>query len=194
VAYCAARSPHDQYFFRDPRQMVHGEVRAPLIELANRQLLESHVQAIWIAASAQALGKAIAEVLQPEQPGLPVRKDIIDKFTQADVLQRARSQAIPILQRLTPMLTERDAPWYDGAERFAERILDNAVSSFERAFDRWRNLFAAAVRQRDQAQATINDFTIRDPKEKEAAKRRHRQAIEQIELLLHGKETLSSDF
>lgn len=194
VTYCAARSPHDQYFFRDPRQMVHGEVRAPLIELANRQLLESHLHAIWLAASGEALGKAIAEVVQPEQPGLPVRKEIVETFTRGEVLARASAQAIPILQRLAPMLTERDAPWYEGSERFAERILGSAVSAFERAFDRWRNLFAAAVRQRDQAQATINDFTIRDPKEKEAAKRRHRQAIEQIELLLHGKETLSSDF
>lgn len=194
VTYCAARSPHDQFFFRDPRQMVHGEVRSPLIELANRQLLESHLQAIWLAASGQALSKAIAEVVQPEQPGLPVRKDLVDTFGQPEVAANAKGQAVPILRGLTPMLSARDAPWYDGAEPFADRVLGNAIGSFERAFDRWRNLFAAAVRQRDQAQATINDFTIRDPKEKDAAKRRHRQAIEQIELLLHGKETLSSDF
>ncbi|MEC9357551.1 MAG: DEAD/DEAH box helicase [Pseudomonadota bacterium] len=194
VTYCAARSPHDQFFFREPRQMVHGEVRAPLIELANRQLLESHLHAIWLAASGTALGKAIAEVVQPEQPGLPVREEVIDAFGQSSVGVHAKAQAIPILQRLGEVLTRRDAPWYDGPEAFADRILGNAIMSFERAFDRWRNLFAAAVRQRDQAQATINDFTIRDPKEKDAAKRRHRQAIEQIELLLHGKETLSSDF
>jgi len=73
-------------------------------------------------------------------------------------------------------------------------VLDGAVDAFDAAFRRWRELFNGAVRQRDQAQATLNDFTVRDPKEKDAAKRRHRQAIEQIELLLHGRETLSSDF
>jgi ribosomal protein L37E len=194
VTYCAARSPHDQFFFRDPRQMVHGEVRAPLIELANRQLLQSHLHAIWLAASGQALGKAIADVVQPEQPGLPVRKDLEEAFGRAEVTRSAKAQALPILNGLRKALTARDAPWYDGAEAFADRILGGAITSFGSAFDRWRNLFLAAVRQRDQAQATINDFTIRDPKEKDAAKRRHRQAIEQIELLLHGKETLSSDF
>jgi superfamily II DNA helicase RecQ len=27
LTYCSSQSPHDQYFFRDPRAMVHGEVR-----------------------------------------------------------------------------------------------------------------------------------------------------------------------
>ncbi|HXF07868.1 MAG TPA: DEAD/DEAH box helicase [Candidatus Acidoferrales bacterium] len=194
VTYCAARSPHDQFFFREPRQMVHGEVRAPLIDLANRQLLESHLQAIWLAASGQALGKAIADVLQPEQPGLPVRQELLDAFTQPQLRQEAKDQALPILRKLAPYLNARDAPWYDGAETFCARVLDGAVYAFDAAFRRWRELFNGAVRQRDQAQATLNDFTVRDPQEKDAAKRRHRQAIEQIELLLHGRETLSSDF
>ena len=40
LTYCAALSPHDQYFFREPKAMVHGEVRPPLLDLANRDLLE----------------------------------------------------------------------------------------------------------------------------------------------------------
>lgn len=194
VTYCAARSPHDQFFFHEQRQMVHGEVRAPLIDLANRQLLESHLQAIWLAASGEALGKAIADVVQPEQPGLPVRRELLDAFAQLEVRRHAEAQALPILHNLAPQLGTQQAPWYDGAEAFAARVLSGAVDAFDAAFRRWRELFNGAVRQRDQAQATLNDFTVRDPKEKDAAKRRHRQAIEQIELLLHGRETLSSDF
>ena len=194
VTYCAARSPHDQFFFREPRQMVHGEVRAPLIDLANRQLLESHLQAIWLAASGAALGKAIADVVQPEQPGLPVRPELLDAFAQPHVRHHAEAQALPILRNLAPHLGARDAPWYEGAEAFCARVLNGAVEAFDAAFRRWRELFNGAMRQRDQAQATLNDFTVRDPKEKDAAKRRHLQAIEQIDLLLHGRETLSSDF
>src|SRR5206468_4686064 len=40
VTYCASRSPHDQFFFRAPREMVYGEVRAPTLDLANRDLVE----------------------------------------------------------------------------------------------------------------------------------------------------------
>jgi superfamily II DNA/RNA helicase len=194
VTYCAAQSPHDQYFFRDPRQMVHGQVRAPLIELANRELIESHLHAIWLAASGQALGKAIADVVQPGQPGLPVRKELAEELLKAEVTQRAVGESAPILENLSPVLNRQDAPWYDSAQPFARRIAENAVKRFDEAFARWRHLFIAAERQRDQAQATLNDYSITDPREKDAAKRRHRQAIEQIELLLHGRETLSSDF
>src|ERR1700731_1404735 len=31
VTYCAAKSPHDQYFFRDPSRMVAGIVNAPTV-------------------------------------------------------------------------------------------------------------------------------------------------------------------
>ncbi|PJF46275.1 MAG: ATP-dependent helicase, partial [Candidatus Thermofonsia Clade 3 bacterium] len=55
VTYCAARSPHDQYFFRDAAGMVHGVVKPPLIDLANQELIQSHLQAIWLAASRQEL-------------------------------------------------------------------------------------------------------------------------------------------
>src|SRR5262249_34079579 len=41
MTYCAAKSPHDQYFFYDPTRMVAGVVNTPTIDLANKELLES---------------------------------------------------------------------------------------------------------------------------------------------------------
>ena len=37
ITYASSQSPHDQYFFRDPKAMVYGEVRAPILELANQR-------------------------------------------------------------------------------------------------------------------------------------------------------------
>jgi ATP-dependent helicase YprA (DUF1998 family) len=51
LTYCSAQAPHDQYFFRDPKAMVHGEVRPPLLDLANRDLVESHLSAVWLACT-----------------------------------------------------------------------------------------------------------------------------------------------
>src|SRR5690606_13529310 len=42
LTFCSNYSPHDQYFFRDPKAMVHGEVRPPLLDLAN-QIGRAHV-------------------------------------------------------------------------------------------------------------------------------------------------------
>src|SRR6202040_1852963 len=55
VAYCAAQSPHDQYYFGDRAAMVSGIVRAPTLDLANRDLVEAHLHAIWLAESGKAL-------------------------------------------------------------------------------------------------------------------------------------------
>ena len=49
--YCAGRSPHDQYYFQQPEQMVAGEVAAPRIDLTNMELLQAHVNAVWLEAS-----------------------------------------------------------------------------------------------------------------------------------------------
>ena len=55
VTYASSQSPHDQHFFHDPKEMVHGEVRAPVLELANRDLIDSHLQAVWLACVEQPL-------------------------------------------------------------------------------------------------------------------------------------------
>jgi ATP-dependent helicase YprA (DUF1998 family) len=50
ITYCAARSPHDQYFFRDPARMVAGAVNPPAIDLANEDLIRSHIHAVWLSS------------------------------------------------------------------------------------------------------------------------------------------------
>jgi hypothetical protein len=64
VTYCAAMSPHDQWFFRHATDMVHGIVRAPTLELANRNLIESHLHAIWLAEVRCELETSIAPLLE----------------------------------------------------------------------------------------------------------------------------------
>ena len=63
ITYASSQSPHDQHFFHDPKEMVHGEVRAPVLELANRDLIDSHLQAVWLACVDQPLDPCIAELL-----------------------------------------------------------------------------------------------------------------------------------
>ena len=46
--YCAGRSPHDQYFYREPTRMVAGAVAPPRIDLRNRDLVRTHVHAVWM--------------------------------------------------------------------------------------------------------------------------------------------------
>ncbi len=72
VTYCAAQSPHDQWFFRKPGDAVKGVVRAPTIDLTNQDMIESHLQAIWLAETRTALSPKIAVVLDLDVKGRPI--------------------------------------------------------------------------------------------------------------------------
>src|SRR5439155_11406080 len=76
LTYCSSQGPHDQYFFREPKAMVHGEVRPPLIDLANRDLVESHLKAVWLACTEVALDPSIAELLVLQDPARPLTPDL----------------------------------------------------------------------------------------------------------------------
>lgn len=194
VSYCAARSPHDQYFFRDPRAMVHGEVRPPIIELANRDLVTSHLQAVWLGSSGYLLSKSIAGIIEPSVPGIPVRPDVLDALKMKDRNDEARLRAQRVLEMVASELNEMAAPWFTGATEFAKRTIDDAPREFDKAFQRWRDLFLSAEIQRDLADKVLKNYTSTDTNERREAKFRQAQAQNQIDLLLRGQEGQSSDF
>jgi len=65
-------------------------------------------------------------------------------------------------------------------ENFTELVLRNAPKAFDKAFDRWRELYRAAVRQRNEANSVIESLP-RDRREREDAIRRRQEAERQIE-------------
>ncbi|RQV56160.1 DUF1998 domain-containing protein [Burkholderia cenocepacia] len=194
MTYCAARSPHDQYFFREPTAMVHGVVKAPLLDLANQDLIQSHLQAVWLAASRKELDSSISNIVDPGVPQLPVRAHIVGALGQEGVTTEATRQAINVLRMVEEHLTPERAPWFTDCQAYAEAAIASAPEAFHRAFNRWRDLFTSAERQKRLANETLNNYAITDKRERDDAKRRWRQASDQIELLLHGRDSFSSDF
>lgn len=199
LTYCAAQSPHDQYFFADPEGMVYGEVRAPLLDLANRDLVESHLSAIWLACTEQELDSSIASLLDLSDPKRPLRPELLESLATSRAKTLARDRIRRVLGLLESELTEENAPWYVGAEEFSEEVVESALDRFNAAFHRWRELFTAAEQQRDTARQTMDNYAA--PKaEKEAAERRHHQALDQLKLLQQSvqsskyRENTSSDF
>src|SRR5690606_35296421 len=138
VTYCAARSPHDQYFFRDPRAMVHGVVRPPLLDLANRELIESHLQAVWLSCTGMELNGSIAELLQLDRPGLPLRADVPERLRNQEITDDATQRGARVLGMLETELTPDSAPWYphdapsedEAAYLFAGQTASSAFDRF----------------------------------------------------------------
>ena len=191
VTYCAAQSPHDQYFFRHRSQMVAGAVRAPRIDLGNEALIRAHLHAIWLARVSLALKTSMTESLDLDLPGCPLNAN-----TQAQIqLSPARFQAClaeaqQILSACQPDLDQ--SGWYSPA--WLEDALRQAPRVFDQAFDRWRELYQTAQAQWEQA----NDVLRNPPREREArenAERLRAEAERQKNLLCNiGVTAEESDF
>jgi hypothetical protein len=194
VTYAAAQSPHDQYFFQDPKGMVHGEVRPPLIDLANRELVDSHLQAVWLACTETELDPSIAKLLELQDRGRPLKEEVKRRMMEPGVAARSIERMGRVLDLLADDLTPTLAPWYaEGRDAYAISIAQAAFSRFDAAFGRWRDLFTAAEQQRDAARRIMDNYAA-PQEEKRAAKSRHVQSMDQLELLQKGTSAQSSDF
>jgi Lhr-like helicase len=193
ITYASSQSPHDQYFFREPRAMVHGEVRAPLLDLANRDLIDSHLQAIWLSCVEQPLDGCISELLVLNDRARPIKPEVVRPMQETVVATESAERIRRVLDLVAEDLTADRAPWYTGRQSYTESVVASAVKRFDDAFDRWRGLFAAAEDQRDSARRSMDDYSA-PYSEKRAAQSRHAQAIDQLNLLQRGTSTLSSDF
>jgi len=192
ITYCAAGSPHDQYFFSDPVRMVAGSVNPPNLDLANEELVRSHLNAVWLAESGQKLGNSVKDVLNLETgTALDVRADIMAVLDANKVRERAAKRGITILAMLKDDLTPDTAPWY--VDRWLDDIMRGAAGQFERAFERWRTLYRATTRQMQRAHSVLMNAAAAE-KERKEAKQRYDEARVQQELLLQSKPTMNSDF
>jgi hypothetical protein len=84
------------------------------------------------------------------------------------------------------------APWY--SDSWIEAVARGAPEAFQRAFDRWRDLYRAACEQRDAARRIIDDPALRDRRQKDMAEQREREARREIELLLNSSHRTEADF
>jgi hypothetical protein len=190
LTYCTTGSPHDQYFFRRPQQMVSGSVKAPRIDLGNEELVRSHVHAIWLAESGLWLGTSLRELLdvEGEQPSLALKPAVVASLERPSVRQRAAVQARQVLASLGEEMTA--AAWY--REGWLEQALEQALDRFDRACERWRELYQAACKQRERQNKIIGD-AARSSSDKGVARRLREEAESQMELLAGGG-SMQSDF
>jgi Lhr-like helicase/very-short-patch-repair endonuclease len=192
ITYCASQSPHDQYYFRDPVRMVHGQVNAPTLDLANRELIQSHMHAIWLAETGKKLGNSIRDLLDMEKPGtLPIIQDLADDLGKPEAQRRAHQRGLAVLGMLKDELTPDRAPWY--TPTWPDNVFHRAYTEFDGALGRWRDLYAATVRQ-IELNFKIENNPAASERERREAQQRHNEARKQRDLLLAGDSAFNSDF
>lgn len=188
--YCSGFSPHDQYYFQHPRMMVAGAVTPPRVDLVNRDLVRSHVHAVWLSTSGIPLGKTLADVLvvNEQDLSLPIKDQVAQTLRDASLRLKARERAKRVLDSVSEL---KKCSWY--RDDWLDDVLAQLPAAFDAACDRWRSLYKAAVRERGRQHLIVGD-TSRPEADKREAKRLRRQAESQIDLLVNAENAFEGDF
>jgi very-short-patch-repair endonuclease len=196
MAYCSRGSPHDQHFFRRKADMVAGAVRPPGLDLGNEELVRAHAQAVWLAKANLPAMQSILELIDTANPTArhPLNANIRHQLNLSDErLRECRDEFSHVLASCKADLDR--AGWF--SDDWLIGVFAGALERFDRTFDRWRDLYDAAVRQRDEARRIQDDaHRTRAPRDQiEKAERLEREAKRQLDLLCNrGQNTDESDF
>lgn len=198
ITYAAIGSGHDQYFFQRQQQMVAGAVAPPKLELANQDLVQSHVYSIWLAHTGVYLDDSMNKILDLDVTDYPLKESIrqqliLSPAKLAECLQATQS----ILADTFCQSDLQKASWY--SVHWLQFTLENALNTFNKKCKRWRELYDGAVKQRDQANIIISRSAagyVTD-EERKNAEAQAREAQRQIDLLVgqnQGKSNSEFEF
>ncbi|MFC7012356.1 protein kinase [Streptomyces viridiviolaceus] len=200
TTYCATGNSHDQYYFRRSERMVAGAVAPPRLDLANEDLVLSHLQGVWIAEAGLKLGRAIPEVLDvsyPDtgdrpNPALELLPDILAASLDEGAQHRTVDAALRVLGPLLPDFA--DTTWWH--DDWIQDRVRTVPERFDRAFDRWRQLFRAALDDQYIQNRRRLDYSLTES-DRNRANARRREAETQLNLLMNesvDSKSVLSDF
>ncbi|CAG7641698.1 DEAD/DEAH box helicase [Rhodococcus opacus] len=179
VTYCATGNAHDQYYFRRSADMVAGAVAAPRLDLTNEALLVSHLHAIWLAETSRSLESRMIQLLDVgEDLAMPLREDVRRALADPDALRRATRRAEAVVAPLLDLLS--GTSWW--TPTWVADVIRSAPEAFDRACDRWRELYRAATADQKEQNRIVLDNSVSHGARR-AAESRRRESESQLRIL-----------
>ncbi len=188
--YCSTGSPHDQYFFRRPDLLVKGVVEPPQIDIANEDLVRSHIHAIWLAETQLKLPNSLKDLLDisGDPPTLQLIARVMESLNDDHARKRAESRARAILLKVPEILR---AEWY--SDTWLNDTMGQIKHTFDDACNRWRTLYLSALNQSNTNHKISLDAS-RSSQTRSKAEQLDSEGKAQIKLLLDEKTNQYSDF
>lgn len=190
VAFSAQGNSHDRYFFRNKSAMIAGAVEPSRVDLQNKELIEAHIHSTWLARVGLPLGSSMTTVIDFGYPtDLPLTADAKAELEAQAYVDQTLQDARGIVNRTSEVKT---AWWY--SENWLEDTVRNSPAEFDRALERWRELYRSACKIRDDATLVMNNPVI-SQRDKNEAGRRREEAEREVGLLLNStRRQEESDF
>lgn len=188
ITYAASGSAHDQYFYQRQEHMVSGEVAPPKLELANPDLLKSHLYSLWLFYTKVNFGNSMNEILDLSQTDYPLQASLKAQLTLSPQdLQNCIDDAQTILSDIFCQRDLKQASWYN--PDWVKETLENALYIFEKACQRWRELYRDAEIQLQEAREMKDEAVRRggSQEDKQKAEELQNEAERQRDLLVGQK-------
>jgi superfamily II DNA/RNA helicase len=200
--YCSGYSPHDRHYFKEQAALVKGSVMAPKLDLCNRELLSSHLNAL--VASEMGLpglddvGGAKLSIMRlvtddnNEMPLAPEVRSALD--IQPTMFNRLKMAFKRAIHDFEGDLQKTGQTWY--SDQWIEQNLSNVANDLDQTLVRWRRLYRAAQVLLSRATQRIGGGRLTG-EELRKEQNFERQAIRQLNLLrndLFGRSTELSEF
>ena len=178
-----------------PRPQGDGPRRGTcaILELANRDLIDSHLQAVWLSCVDQPLDPCIAELLVLDDASRPIEPDITAALKDKRVASGAGERIRRVLDLVADDLASELAPWYTGRRPIRMPLCRQRRSTSTRHSIAGETSLPPPRSSGDAARRTMDDYSA-SYQDKRAAQTHHAQAMDQLNLLQRGTNALSSDF
>jgi hypothetical protein len=188
--YCSSYSPHDRHYFQQQPALVAGVVQAPRIDLCNRELLLTHLNALAISEigmpSLDSGGGSITSLMNlvvddsgdmPLAPSVRAGLQISPRMYES-----LKATFRRVVKDFEPRLRERASAWY--SDEWIDLNLGKLADHLDESLTRWRRLYRSARTLLSRSTQPIESGRLSVGSEEYRRHKRHQdQANRQLNLL-----------
>lgn len=202
--YCSSYAPHDRHYFKEQEALVAGAVMAPRLDLSNRELLASHLNALVISRiglpgleAGNGISPSIMRLVVDDNDKLPLASEVRAGLEIAPTqFNELKATFKRVIKDFEPVLFANAANWY--SDQWIEQNLTKIADHLDDALIRWRRLYRSARTILSRATQHIESGTLSlGSDEYRKHKRNQDQATRQLDLLrndLKGRSSELSEF
>lgn len=188
--YCSSYSPHDRHYFQHQAELVAGVVQAPRLDLCNRELLLTHLNALAISE----IGLPGLEAHAGERPSL--MRLVVDDGVEMPLAPGVREgmKLLPatyasikatfrrVVHDFADRLIAGGGAWY--SEGWTDQNLGKLAEHVDASMTRWRLLYRSARSLLTRATQPIESGRLKVGSDEYKKYKRHQdQANRQLNLL-----------
>lgn len=159
------RGPHDQYFYRYPKDIISGKISVPRFLLNNKTLVKAQIHSLILETINVKIPQKIVQIIDTSKDTLPIypekigdiEEEILGKDELVGTIVDKKDEIINAIQEALNSEIN-DFEWLD--HDYLEHTVNNFVEELDRAFDAFRNEYKSLNKERDEINISMRSGGI----------------------------------